>query len=225
MCNNAKISYHYHIIKAFMENFSSTLGSATKPVSVPGVFNIKLFFGTFNQLMASLNQLKQPPCFKTQQFSSKPLEKNIQTCFMFCRWIWMEKIICQVTSTQLKNGQGKSMSHWTRATAMHPGPSPPPVSQQKTNKQSRRFTQWRVTCSLCNTVLFFCPFSLIHYSGCIRQNLYSVDGSHDPSALTPESHFLRHASPRWLCRWTYRWGLVVPTSTRVILKIFYMYRS
>lgn len=161
---NAKTSRHNHIIEAFIENYSSTLSWISNETSfctrwLYHLKLVKLFFLDLllvNQLMTSLNQ---PSCFETQQFSSKPLEKNIQTCFVFCRWIWMETIICQVTSTQLKNGQGKSTSHWTRATAMHPGPSQPPVSQKT---QQTQFTQWRVLSTLCNTApLSFLLFLLL----------------------------------------------------------------
>lgn len=54
-------------------------------------------------------------------------------------------------------------------------------------------------------------------SGGVGQNLHPVDGSHDPSALTPEPHIVRHPQPGWLRWWPGGWSLVVPASQRVNL--------
>ncbi len=71
---------------------------------------------------------------------------------------------------------------------------------------------------LCNAVpLSCCSYvNAVTPSCCIRPDLYSVNGSHDPSALTSESDFLWHTSSGWLLRWAYWWGLVVPKEKRVI---------
>ncbi len=75
---------------------------------------------------------------------------------------------------------------------------------------------------LCNAVSLSCCSYVnpVTPSCCIRPDLYSVNGSHDPSALTSESDFLWHTSSGWLLRWAYWWGLVVPKEKRVI-HLFY----
>lgn len=59
-----------------------------------------------------------------------------------------------------------------------------------------------------------CILGFLNCSCCIRPDLYSVNGSHDPSALTSESDFLWHTQSGWLLRWAYWWGLVVPKKKR-----------
>lgn len=86
----------------------------------------------------------------------------------------------------------------------------------------------RIPYCVCYIILpmkFFCPDAHTETlwftpSCCIRPDLYSVNGSHDSSALTSESDFLWHASSGRLRRWAYRWGLVVPKTKRVIHWMF-----
>lgn len=127
-------------------------------------------------------------------------------------------IICQVTLTQQTNGQGKSTSPWTKGTAMHPGLSQLQVSQKRHNTDHSRRTLQNTVLFVCYIMQFLCPVSYVWLTSscCIRPDLYSVNGSHDPSALTSESDFLWHTSSGRLLWRAYWWGLVVPKEKRVI---------
>lgn len=78
-------------------------------------------------------------------------------------------------------------------------------------------------CYIIPLMQFICPVAHMWFtpSCCIRPDLDSVNGSHDPSALTSESDLLWQASSGRVRGGAYRRGLVVPEEKRVIHCMFY----
>lgn len=113
--------------------------------------------------------------------------------------------------------QGNCAASWAFSTAgtpvfLAPPPhlGPPPSSGPATSWKKFRISPHGDSC-------VFSLLLLLLLSRGIRQNLHPVDGSHDPSAVAPEPHIVRHPQPGRLRGRPGGRSLVVPASQRVKL--------
>lgn len=110
--------------------------------------------------------------------------------------------------------QGNCNASWAFSTA---------GESEKTwhRPQQKNTAEYSVVCMILYIIPLMqciCPVAHMWFtpSCCIRPDLDSVNGSHDPSALASESDLLWQASSGRVRRGAYRRGLVVPEEKRVI---------